>query len=419
MGGDNAPMRLPARLEVLRERDFRLVFGAQIVSLFGDGIIPVALAFAVLDLTGSATDLGLVLAARMVPLVGCLLAGGVVADRLSRRRVMITADVVRLCSQALLGVLLVTGEAQLWQLIVLQAVLGAATGFFNPASSGLLPLVVSAVRLQEANALRGLALAAGGVAGPVVAGILVATIGAGEALLADAVTYAVSAVLLSRARVTEPARAPGGERASFVHDLKGGWHEVTTRTWVWTIILSASVFNMLSASFYVLGPVVSRDDLGGAGAWAAILAGYGIGQVAGAITALHIRPARPLLVAVLVAELSAAPTLLLALPASTGAIAAAAVLGGAGGMLFNTLWETTLQRNVPIEVLSRVSAYDWFGSLTLAPIGFAIVGPLSDAIGVSATLAATAAIDIAVVSALLLVRDVRTIRGLDTTAART
>ena len=419
MGGDNAPMRLPARLDVLRERDFRLVFGAQIVSLFGDGIIPVALAFAVLDLTGSATDLGLVLAARMVPLVGCLLAGGVVADRLSRRRGMITADVGRLCSQALLGVLLVTGEAQLWQLIVLQAVLGAATGFFNPASSGLLPLVVSAVRLQEANALRGLALAAGGVAGPVVAGILVATIGAGEALLADAVTYAVSALLLSRARVTEPARAPGGARASFLNDLKGGWHEVTARTWVWTIILSASVFNMLSASFYVLGPVVSRDDLGGAGAWAAILAGYGIGQVAGAITALHVRPARPLLVAVLVAELSAAPTLLLALPASTGAIAAAAVLGGAGGMLFNTLWETTLQRNVPIDVLSRVSAYDWFGSLTLAPIGFAVVGPLSDAIGVSATLAATAAIDIAVVSALLLVRDVRTIRGLDTTAART
>ena len=153
-------MRLPARLEVLRERDFRLVFGAQVVSLFGDGIIPVALAFAVLDLTGSATDLGLVLAARMVPLVGCLLLGGVVADRLSRRRVMITADVVRLCSQALLGVLLVTGEAQLWQLIVLQAVLGAASGFFNPASSGLLPMVVSPERLQEANALRGLALPA-------------------------------------------------------------------------------------------------------------------------------------------------------------------------------------------------------------------------------------------------------------------
>jgi hypothetical protein len=402
-------MRLPDRLEVLRERDFRLVFGAQVVSLFGDGIIPVALAFAVLDLTGSATDLGVVLAARMVPLVGCLLLGGVVADRLSRRRVMIAADVVRLVSQALLGVILVTGGAQLWQLIVLQAVLGAATGFFNPASSGLLPLVVSSAMLQEANALRGLALAAGGVAGPVVAGILVATIGSGEALLADAVTYAASAVLLSRARVAQEPAPASGEQASFVHDLRDGWREVTSRTWVWTIILAFSVVNMLGASFYVLGPVVARSDLGGAGPWAAILAGYGIGQVAGAVTALHVRPRRPLLVAVLVAELAAAPTLLLAFPASAAVIAAAAVLGGGGGMLFNTLWETTLQRNVPIEALSRVSAYDWFGSLTLAPIGFAIVGPVSDAIGVSATLWATVAIEIVVISALLLVRDVRTI----------
>jgi len=402
-------MRLPARLQVLRERDFRLVFGAQVVSLFGDGIIPVALAFAVLDLTGSATDLGLVLAARLVPLVGCLLLGGVVADRLSRRRVMIGTDVVRTFSQALLGVLLVTGEAQLWQLIVLQAVLGAATGFFNPASSGLLPLVVSPARLQEANALRGLALAAGGVAGPIVAGILVATIGAGDALLADAATYAASALLLSRASVTETARAEGG-RSSVMQDLRGGWREVTARTWVWTIILAFSVVNMLGASsFYVLGPVVSRSDLGGAGAWAAILAGYGIGQVAGAITALHVRPGRPLLVAILVAELGAMPNLLLAVPASTALIAIAAVLGGGGGMLFITLWETTLQQHVPIEVLSRVSAYDWFGSLTLVPIGFAVVGPLSDAIGVSATLWATAALEIACVSALLLVRDVRSI----------
>jgi len=218
--------------------------------------------------------------------------------------------------------------------------------------------------------------------------------------------------------VTETGRA-GGERSSFLHDLRDGWREVTARTWVWTIILAFSVVNMLNASFFVLGPVVSRSDLGGAGAWAAILAGFGVGQVAGAITALHVKPGRPLLVAVLVAELAAAPILLLAVPASAGAIVLAAVLGGGGVMLFNTLWETTLQQNVPIEALSRVSAYDWFGSLTLAPIGFAIVGPLSDAIGVSTTLWATAVIDVACVSALLLVRDVRTIGGLDTAAPQT
>ena len=214
-----------------------------------------------------------------------------------------------------------------------------------------------------------------------------------------------SRALGSRNRRAHPPRERHVVPARSARGLARG----RSRTWVWTIILAFSIVNALGASFYVLGPVVSRSDLGGAGAWAAILAGYGIGQVAGAVTALHLRPRRPLLVGVLVALLGAAPTLLLALPASTGAIAVAAVLGGGGGMLFNTLWETTLQRNVPIEALSRVSAYDWFGSLTLAPIGFAIVGPVSDAIGVSTTLWATAAIDIACVSALLLVRDVRRI----------
>ncbi len=403
-------MRLPARLDVLDERPFRHVFGAQVVSLFGDGIVPVALAFAILDLTGSATDLGLVLAARTVSMVGCLLLGGVVADRLSRMRVMIAADVVRLVSQALLGVLLVTGRAQLWQLIALQAVLGGASGFFNPASSGVIPLVVGRHRLQEANALRGVALAAGGVAGPAVAGVLVATIGAGEALLADAATYAVSALLLATVHVADALHEPG-DHATFLGDLRDGWREVTSRTWVWSIILVSSLVNMLGASFYVLGPVVARDALGGAGAWAVILVGCGVGQVVGAIAALRVRPRRPLLAAVLAAELGAVPLLLLAGEASLVSIVAVGVLAGIGGMLFNTLWETTVQREVPVEALSRVSAYDWFGSLTLAPIGLLIVGPLSAAIGVSATLWATGALELACASALLLVGDVRTLRA--------
>lgn len=407
-------MRLPARLDVLSERAFRHVFGAQVVSLFGDGIIPVALAFAVLDLTGSPTDLGIVLAARMVPLVGCLLLGGVIADRFSRMRVMIVADVVRMVSQAVLGVLLVTGSAEVWELVVLQAVLGAASGFFNPASSGVIPLVVSSDRLQEANALRGFALAAGRIAGPAAAGILVATIGAGEALLIDSLTYAASAVLLATVRVAEPVRA-ADDNSSLLDDLRAGWREVTARSWVWSIIAAFSVVNMLWGVFYVLGPVVSRDDLGGAGAWAVIFAGLGVGQMVGAFTALHIRPRRPLMVAVLAAEATALPFMLLAGPASTGAIAVAAALAGAGMMLFDTLWETTLQQHVPVEALSRVSAYDWFGSFTLAPIGLALVGPLADAIGVTTTLWATAALQIACISGLLLVRDVRSIGSPDPT----
>jgi MFS family permease len=214
------------RVGVLGERPFRLVFGAYVVSLVGDGIVPVALAFAVLDLTGSPTDLGLVLAARTVPLVACLLAGGVVADRTSRRRVMIAADLVRLVSQGVLGLLLVSGHARLWEVAALQAVLGAATGFFNPASTGLVPMVAGADRLQEANALRGVAMAGGQVVGPAIGGVLVATVGAGEALLADAATYAASALLLARVHVTE---RPTGERATFLADLRDGWREVISR----------------------------------------------------------------------------------------------------------------------------------------------------------------------------------------------
>jgi hypothetical protein len=394
-------------LDVLRERDFRLVYSAQVVSLLGDGIIPVALAFAVLDLTGSATDLGLVLAARMVPMIASLLAAGVVADRRSRRAVMILADVVRFLSQAALGLLLVTGSAHLWQLALLQAILGAATGFFNPASTGLIPQVVSRARLQDANALRGVALAVGGIAGPVVAGLLVAAAGSGEALLADAATFGVSALLLARVHVAE---GPSEERrTSYLADLRAGWQELASRTWAWTIVAAFSVINLLVAPFYVLGPLVARRELGGATAWAGILAARGVGEVLGAMVSLQTRPARPLLVAVLACGLGFIPTMLLAAGAPAVVIGAAAVVSGAGVMLFNTLWETTLQSHIPQRALSRVSAYDWFGSLTFQPLGFALAGPVAAGLGVATTLWVVAILEVTLIASLLVVRDVRTL----------
>jgi MFS family permease len=407
--------RLPVGgLGVLRERDFRLVFGAQVVSLIGDGIVPVALAFAILDLTGSATDLGIVLAARTVPLVACVIAGGVVADRVPRRAVMIASDLVRLVSQGVLGVLLVFGHAEIWQIAALEAVLGAASGFFNPAATGLVPAVVSAVRLQDANALRGVAMAAGQVVGPALAGVLVVTIGAGEALLLDAASYAISAALLARVRLVETRRAA---TSSFVADLREGWGEVRSRTWVWGVIAAFSVVNMLTAAFVVLGPLVARRSLGGAGAWGAVLAARGLGQLAGGLASLGARPRRPLLVATLACALHALPTLLLAARSPLLAIAAASVVAGVGVMVFSTLWETTLQQYVPAHALSRVSAYDWFGSLTFQPLGLAIVGPIAAGVGVTTTLYAAGLLELLAVAALLLVRDVRTL-GPPAAAAR-
>jgi MFS family permease len=248
-------MRLVARLGPLQERQFRLFFFGQSTSLLGDGMVGVALAFAVLDLTGSVSDLGFVLAARSVPMVAFLLIGGVFADRLSRRRVMIGADVTRLASQGLIAVLLLTGTAQLWHLIVLVAVSGAATAFFNPALTGLTPMIVSDERLQQANVLRGIAQGAGGIAGPAVSGALVATVGPGWALGADAATFAVSAFFLAQLQLPPHQRL---ETQPFLRQLFEGWNEVRSRTWLWMGLIVAGVANMAAAPFFVLGPAIAK-----------------------------------------------------------------------------------------------------------------------------------------------------------------
>ncbi len=404
-------MRLPSDLDVLGLRDFRLVFGAALVSLFGDGMVPVALTFAVLDLTGSATDLGLVLAARTVALVGSLLVGGVVADRIGRRAVMIGADLVRLLAQAAVGVLLVSGHATVLELAVSQAFLGAATGFFNPASSGLIPLVAGGW-LQQANSLRGMAMAVGNIAGPAIAGVLVVTTSPGVALLIDAASYGASALLLARVHsddrpIGSDARAEPSRR--FLAELRDGFAEFRARTWVWATIVAASIANAVGVAFPVLGSLIAKRELGGAGAWAVILAVQGAGALVAGTALLRFMPRRPLLVATLIGLLPALPELLLAVPTPLAPIAVAALLSGIGGMVFNTLWETTLQQHIPAAARSRVSSYDWFGSLALQTLGFALIGPFAAAVGTSTALYLCGATDVIVVAMLLAVKDIRTL----------
>ena len=260
---DNRAVRLAAGLQVLRLRDFRLVYGAALVSLIGDGVVPVALAFAVLDLSGSATDLGVVLASRTVALLGSLLAGGVLADRLGRRRVMMTADLVRLAGQGAIGLLLVAGDATVAELAVSQALLGAASGFFGPASSGLLPAVAGS-RLREANALLGITMGASNIVGPAIAAVLVAAASPGAALLIDAGSYALSALLLVRVAVGTSARTSPAQPRRFLRDLCDGFVEVRSRTWLWAGLLVFSLLNLVAAAFPVLGPLVGKERLGGA-----------------------------------------------------------------------------------------------------------------------------------------------------------
>jgi predicted MFS family arabinose efflux permease len=399
--------RLPGSFDALREREFRLLFTAHAISALGDFLVPVALAFAVLDLTGSATDLGLVLTARIVPLVVFMLAGGVWADRLPRQRLMIASHLVRLVSQGGLGLLLVTGRARIWELVALQAVHGTATAFFRPASSGIVPQTVGPERLHQANGLMWGAIGVAGFAGPAIAGVVLAVAGAGWAILGDAVTFALGAYLLARLRLP---RLPPRRRESFLHELAVGWREVVSRRWLWSSIASFAVFQLaVIAAFSVLGPVVAQRSLGGATAWATLAAAFGIGSIVGNVVALHLRPRRPLRFAWSF-TLCCFPTLfLLAFAAPVPLIAATELVSGLAIGLCGAMWETTLQEHVPEAALSRVSAYDWMGSMVLRPAGLAVVGPVAAVVGVKAALVGAGVLGLASNLALLSVREVRTL----------
>jgi MFS family permease len=399
--------RIP--LEALHEREFRLFFSGQLVSLVGDAITPFALAWAVLDLTGSASDLGYVIAAKTAPLVFFLLVGGVFADRLPRRAVMLTADVARMAVQATTAALLLSGTAKIWELVVLQALAGTATAFFNPASTGLTPMTVSAANLQQANALRGMSMAATGLIAPAIAGVLIVGIGPGYALAIDAASFGVSAIFLAQLHLPAHTNLPP---QSFLRDLLDGWREFTARTWVWLIVVGASLGNMMSSVWYVLAATWVKGH-GGAVAWTAILVASAIGALVGGATALRSKPEHPLLVGCTLILVNALPIVLLALELPWQTLVAASLVTGFANMVFNTLWETALQQHIPPAALSRVSAYDWFGSLLCQPIGLAAAGAVAAGIGMAPTLWIAAAVMTAANVAMLAAPSVRHLRRLD------
>ena len=429
----------------LRERNFRLLFTGQTFSLIGSSITTIALAFAVLEIShNSATDVGIVVAAGLVPLVAFLVIGGVWADRLPRQWVMLVSDVIRFACQAVMAWLLLTHRATIVDLVVLQFVRGSAEAFFRPAQSGLMPHTVSAEHLQQANALRGLTESLGVTLGAALGGVLVAVIGSGWAIGIDSVTYLISACFLWGLRglvvpathtlsgslsavesgltagLTDgsfglPADAPGevpvGSGDSFLADLRDGWQEFRSRTWLWVVVCEAALFHLLIiAPLMVLGPLVARHSLGGAAAWGAILAAHGVGQVLGGVSGLRLRPARPLLLCGWLTLLEVPLFAFFALGYGTTALVPAAALCGISAALVNVLWETTLQEQIPSEALSRVSAFDYMGSLAFFPLGMVIAGPIERVIGVggSFTVATVATVASAVLQISL--PDIRRVR---------
>jgi MFS family permease len=393
----------------LQERDFRLLWLGQTTSSLGDSFIPVALAFAVIDLTGSRSDLGFVLMAGAIPRVGLVLVGGVWADRLRRQVVMLSADALRCATQALVAALLLSGAARAWHLIALSAAYGAATAFFSPAETGLIPATVPKEGLQQANALMGLSRSAARVAGPALSGLLVAVSSPGWAFAVDAGSFAVSSVSL--ALLSIPSVELSVKRR-FLQDLRDGWHELRERRWVWSSVLFFGLWNLAVAPVFVLGPFVASRSLGGASAWGAIATCAAVGSVLGGALALRLAPARPLLVAYAAVAAMALEPAALARPLPLYLVAAAALVGVCTLSLANALWQTTLQSRIPAARLSRVSAYDWLGSFVFTPVGYATAGPLSDAIGVRATLLGSAAVLASSALVVLLLPDVRSLRRL-------
>ncbi|MFH8683177.1 MFS transporter [Streptomyces lydicus] len=394
-----------------RERRFVLLAAARTLSVLGNGFARVALSFAVLALPGAGPgQLSLVLACQAVPQLAFVLVGGVIADRMSRSRVMVVADLVGAAAYAGLAAMVLTGHAPLWALCLLAVLAGTATALFSPAMDGVIPLLVPAGRLQQANGLLRVGMNSAMLLGLALSGVTVALVGAGWALALNAASFLVSAALIRGLRL--PARPRTG--TSGWAELRDGWREFSGRQWLWVVVAQyAVVVAALNANAGVLGPLAAERDLGGARAWSLIVAAQALGTVAGAGLAARIRVRRPLLVAVVATFPLAVPLALLAVRAPVPLIALAMCGAGVASDIFGVLWATTLQREVPEAALSRVSSYDWFGSLAFAPLGLLVAGPVAARIGVGHALAGCAALVVLASAAALLSPQVRGLRAPD------
>ena len=363
----------------LRLRDFRYLFSARAISYIGTYLAPIAVAFAILDNGGGATAVGLSFAAWTLAQVAMLVVGGVVGDRVSRRVVMIGSDVASTVVRTTMGVLLVSGHAEVWQLIALQACGGAAVAFYSPASYGLVREVVPEEMLQQANGLLAIARYAAFPLGAAIGGSIVALIGPGAALLVDAATYATSAILLSQIRVASIARAGAG----FINELREGWSAFVEQTWVWVLVVYVSLYFLITyAPFFVLGPYVAKHSMDGARSWAFVVTGEGIGALLGGLMGIRWRPrGRPMVTTGLLLMVTAAQNLVLAFHPATVLLTLAATGAGFAFALGSVVWDTTLQRKVPAEKLARVASYAWMGAMVFLPAGYALAGPIAMAIG--------------------------------------
>lgn len=362
----------------LRSRNFRLLFAARAISYIGTYLAPIAVAFAMLDIGGSATDVGLGFAAWTLAQVVALAFGGVLGDRLPRRAVMVGSDAASFVVRAMMGTLVVSGHAHVWELIVLQACGGLAVAFYSPAGGGLVRELVGGDDIQRANSLLGIARFAAFPLGAATGGAIVATIGPGSALLVDAGSYAISALLLSQIRLESVARVT----SSVLRELREGWSAFVEHTWIWVVTVWVALYFLITyAPFFVLGPYIAMHSLGGAGHWGAVVTGEGIGALLGALAGLRLRPRRPLATVGLTSLPTGIQSVLLAFHVSVVALAPAAAFAGFGFAFGSIIFESAVQRTVEPAKLARVGAYNWMCAMIFLPAGYALAGPIASVVG--------------------------------------
>lgn len=411
-------MTLPASLAPFAAAPFRRYFAGRVVSVLGNAVAPIALAFAVLDLTGKASDLGLVLAARSIPMAVFLLFGGVIADRLPRQRVVMWASLGSAASQAVAALLVLSGGAQVWHLMAVEAVNGTASAFIFPALWAMVTQLVPRAQLQQANALAGMARNGAIIGGAALGGVLVAALGPGWGLAVDALAFAVGASLFAGLRVA--TAGPGdAEKSSVLWDLRAGWSEFLARTWLWIVVAAFFALNAIHAgAINTVGPVVADATIGRA-SWGVVLAMEAVGMVLGGAVMLRVRPRRPIRAGMLgmLAELPLIAAL--GFVSHLPTLIVLGILAGAGMAVFGVTWDTTVQAHVPADKLSRVSSYDALGSFAAVPAGQVAAGFLAEGWGTRPVLVGAAACYLAVIAAALVPRAVRTLGRGDAVPAGT
>ncbi|MFE3661196.1 MFS transporter [Streptomyces sp. NPDC059165] len=394
-------------LAPLRYAPFRWLVAGRAVSVFGSSIAPIALGFAVLDLTGSVSDLGVVVGARALATLVFVLAGGVIADRVPRHLVMVMAGTLAAVTQAIVAGLIITGTATIPLLVTLAFVNGMAGALAIPAAAALLPQTVPPGIRQQANGLSRLGFNGGMVSGSAAGGVLVTLSGPGWGLAVNAATFTAAAVCFALVRVAA-TRDKGAPSRHVLRELREGWTEFVSHSWLRVVVGASMIIN---AVFYgaltVLGPAVADQTIGRS-AWGLVLAAWAAGMALGAVIAMRLRVRRFLLAGVASMFLNVPLMLSLALaPQVLMLLAAAALLAGIAFGQFGVAWETTMQQHIPPDKLARVYSYDLLGGLMAMPAGQVAAGPVAQAVGTESALLCAAGILALTVGAMVAHNGVR------------